>query len=141
MKKILSISLCLFALAIFSTSCDSGSDDDDTVVFDENMLIGTWKYEKDSKTTEYERFFSEKGDSPYENYKKGEAWVEPEVTEQDAQPFVWSITKSDNDNFAQIHLSENGTASPVTYTLTKLTSTEMSYKDGSKVKNFTKVVK
>ena len=107
------------------TSC-FGSSEEPT--FAENDLLGLWQ---ETGTEAYVRFTSEKDDTG--EYKYGREWDESEdIFESDLLPygngwFKYKLVKSD---LTEIHLMDNGGAEiPKIYVVTKLTDTELQYKD------------
>ncbi len=109
--------LCVVALSL--ASCQK--DDDG---FDETLLIGKWQC-----GTLYEKYLSD---------HNGSTWnTADEVSEDEAQPFTWTLEKS---TLTQIHIMEMGGNVPKVYTVTKLTSTTLCYEDNyGKSYTFTKV--
>jgi hypothetical protein len=107
----------------------------ETSVFDETLLIGRWSrsYTEDNQTkVEYYR---------YDNDGAGVTWVPAEdVTEAEGQVFTWVLDQSE---LTHIYLMEvSGTTITKIYTVTKLTSTTLEYKDDFNVTyTFTKVSK
>ena len=113
--------------------------------FQENDLLGLWK---EDDTEAFVRFTSEKDSTGV--YKFGYEWDEGDgVFESDRTNidskygngwFKWKLVKAD---LTEIHLMENGGAElPKVYTVSKLTDTELQYKDDFKVTHsFQKVVR
>lgn len=103
------------------------------ISYDEGLLIGKWSrtYTEDNQTkVEYYR---------YDSGGKGVTWVPAEdVTEAEGQAFSWILDQSDLTHIYVLEVS----STPVTkiYTVTKLTSTTLEYKDDFGVLySFTKV--
>lgn len=119
------------------TSC-FGSSEEPT--FMENDLLGLWQ---ETGTEAYVRFTSEKDETG--EYKYGREWNESEdIFESDLLPygngwFKYKLVKSD---LTEIHLMDNGGAEvPKVYIVTKLTDTELQYKDNfGTTHSFDKVV-
>ena len=109
--------------------------------FQENDLLGLWK--EDGKEA-FVRFTSEKDSTGV--YKYGREWdegdgvFESDLTKYGNGWFKWKLVKAD---LTEIHLMENGGADiPKVYTVSKLTDTELQYKDDFKVTHsFQKVVR
>ncbi|MCH4895731.1 hypothetical protein E0494_03325 [Marinilabiliaceae bacterium JC040] len=109
MKKIASMALCFVSIILLSTSCTKEEDKD----FDQQLLLGKWQ-----EGTLYER---------YDVGGTGATWdTADDVKESEAQPFTWTLKK---DQLGQVHLMQNGTKVPKTYTVTELSATTLSYKD------------
>ncbi len=108
--------LCVMALGL--ASCQKEEE------FDETLLIGKWK-----SGTLYEKYLSN---------HTGFTWdTKEDVSESEAQSFTWKLEKS---TLTQIHIMEVGGNVPKVYTVTKLTSTTLSYEDDyGKSYTFTKV--
>ncbi len=134
MKKSLIFAAILAVMAGFS-SCSLKND----VSFGENDLIGTWQ---ENGKEAFMRFTSEKADT---EYKYGYEWDEAEdIFPEDLIKygngwFKWKLVKAD---LTQIHLMDNGGAEiPKVYTVTKLTDTDLQFKDEFEVThNYKKVV-
>ena len=106
MKK-LSGFLVIFSVLALLYSCGKDTD------FDESLLYGKWK-----QGTLFEKYLSD-----------GTGWTwdtSDDVTEDDAQPFEWTL---DKDDLTQIHIMETGGKVPKVYKVTELTSTTFKYKD------------
>lgn len=113
--------------------------------FQESDLIGLWQ---ENGTKEFVRFTPEKDSTGV--YKFGYEWDEGDgVRESDRTNidskygngwFKWKLVKAD---LTEIHLMENsGAELPKVYTVSKLTDTELQYKDDFKVTHsFQKVVR
>lgn len=107
--------------------------------FNEANLIGLWQ---ENGTEAFVRFTTDNADG---GYQYGREWDEADdVTEGDLTPygsgwFKWQLVKSD---LTEIHFMENGGADiPKIYTVTKLTETELQYRDDyKKTHSFSKVV-
>ena len=127
----------LACIMIAMTSC-FGSSEEPTFV--ENDLLGLWQ---ETGTEAYVRFTSEKDETG--EYKYGREWDESEdIFESDLLPygngwFKYKLVKSD---LTEIHLMDNGGAEvPKVYIVTKLTDTELQYKDNfGTTHSFDKVV-
>lgn len=110
MKKlsVVIVSLCLITSTL--SSCDLFNTNEK---FDKAFLPGKWQ-----QGTLYERYYSN-GD--------GLTWdTIDDVTEDEAQPFTWTLTE---DNLTQIHIMEMGGKIPKNYTVTILTPTRLNYQD------------
>lgn len=105
----LSLSMVLGIMSFFLiTGCQK-----DDVSFEEDLLIGTWK-----SGTEYYK---------YKIDGTGGTWdTSDDVTEEEAQPFTWTLVKSD---LTHIHIMQSGDKIPKYYTVTELSSTTLKYKD------------
>jgi hypothetical protein len=121
--KLLFISILAVSAIIFSmSSCSPNTD----IEFDRNLLIGKWQ---ETNTLNFE---------VYGKDGSGYTWDEADdVTEAEAQPFTWGL----NGNvLTQVHTMEMGGNVPKTYTVTKLTATELVYEDNyGKVHSFDKI--
>lgn len=95
--------------------------------FEEELLFGKWQ---------------EIGTQVYYTYEQdytGKTWDEADdVTEEEAQPFTWTLDKSD---LTQIHIMQSGTKLPKYYTVIELTASSLKYEDetGGKEHSFKKV--
>ena len=119
------------------TSC-FGSSEEPTFV--ENDLLGLWQ---ETGTEAYVRFTSEKDNTG--EYKYGREWDESEdIFESDLLPYGngWFKYKLVQSDLTEIHLMDNGGAEvPKVYVVTKLTDTELQYKDNfGTTHSFEKVV-
>lgn len=119
------------------TSC-FGSSEEPT--FAENDLLGLWQ---ETGTEAYVRFTSEKDET--NEYKYGREWDESEdIFESDLLPYGngWFKYKLVQSDLTEIHLMDNGGAEvPKVYVVTKLTDTELQYKDNfGTTHSFDKVV-
>ena len=95
-------------ISLLTVSCEPTEES-----FDEALLIGKWK----SGTLFYK----------YLADGTGGTWdTSEDVTEAEAQPFTWTLVKSE---LTQIHILE--VVGPVTkiYTVTELTETSLKYED------------
>lgn len=92
--------------------------------FDDTLLIGKWV-----SGTEYYR---------YDIDGKGVSWdTSEDVTEQEGQPFFWTLVKSD---LTLIHVVIMGGNVEKYYTITELTATSLKYRDDfGKTYSFSKV--
>ena len=127
----------LACIMIAMTSC-FGSSEEPTFV--ENDLLGLWQ---ETGTEAYVRFTSEKDDTG--EYKYGREWDESEdIFESDLLPYGngWFKYKLVQSDLTEIHLMDNGGAEvPKVYVVTKLTDTELQYKDNfGTTHSFDKVV-
>jgi hypothetical protein len=131
------IFLALGAVMVAFSACSLFGNKE--VSFSESDLIGTWQ---ENGTEAFVRFLTEKADS---DYKYGYEWNEAEdVFPEDLVKygngwFKWKLVKAD---LTEIHLMDNGGAEiPKIYTVTRLTDTDLEYKDDFGVKHaFSKVV-
>ena len=127
----------LACIMIAMTSC-FGSSEEPTFV--ENDLLGLWQ---EKGTEAYVRFTSEKDETG--EYKYGREWNESEdIFESDLLPYGngWFKYKLVQSDLTEIHLMDNGGAEvPKVYVVTKLTDTELQYKDNfGTTHSFDKVV-
>jgi len=82
--------------------------------FDSSLIYGKWQSGQEYWV--------------YETSGTGHTWDEADdVTEAEAQQFVWKI---DGSALQITHIGEMGEQIPKDYTLTELSSTTLSYKDG-----------
>jgi len=111
--------LAVLSVAVLLNSCSKEEE------FDETLLYGKWK-----TGTVYYKYLSDHNGSTWD--------TSDDVTEDEAQPFTWTLVKSE---LKQIHIMEMGGNVPKTYTVTKLTTTTLEYKDvvSNKTYSFTKV--
>jgi hypothetical protein len=118
MKKLLVCLMLCFSFSVLFNSCEV----EDTF-FDESLLIGKWV-----SGTVYYKYLSD---------HSGKTWdTSDDVTEAEAQPFTWTLVKSE---LTHIHIMEVGGNVPKVYTVTELTSTTLKYKDDfGKTYSFTK---
>jgi len=121
MKRFYISIVTIFTFALLLTSCDLFKKDKD---FDKNLLPGKWK-----ENTVYEKYYSN---------GEGATWdTSDDVTEDEAQPFTWTLVK---EELTQIHIMEMGGKIPKRYTVTVLTPTKLSYHDDyDKSHTFSKV--
>ena len=133
MKKRIVFLSVLAVIAVTMTSCWNVPEPE--VVFDEANLLGLWSKGDatglDSVPVEFVRFTAEQDETG--EYKYGRQWDESEdIYEEDLVPygngwFKYKLVKSD---LTEIHLMDNGGAeAPKVYVVTKLTDTELQYKD------------
>ena len=114
MKNLKLISLAIIAVTTIIVSMSSCSPDSD-VEFDKTLLYGKWQ---ENKTKNFEVYNSD---------GTGYTWDEADdVTEAEAQQFTWTL---EGDALTHIHIMEMGANIPKVYTVTKLTATELTYKD------------
>lgn len=125
MKQRSLVVVFLVVIAVAMTSCFGPSNEPDFVEAD---LLGLWQ---ETGTEAYVRFTAEQDETG--EYKYGCEWDESEdIFESDLQPygngwFKYKLVKSD---LTEIHLMDNGGAEvPKVYVVTKLTDTELQYKD------------
>ncbi|MBO4281941.1 MAG: hypothetical protein J5873_01935 [Bacteroidales bacterium] len=110
MRRIVSRILIGMALSVLVVSCKDKEED-----FDENLLVGKWV-----EGTEYYR---------YDDSHSGVTWDTGEdMSEEEALPFTWSLSGT---RFVHYHIMEGGQIVPQTYTMTKLSSTLLEYRDAS----------
>ena len=134
-KSILRIALVAMVGAVVA-SCSLGTEP----TFQENDLLGLWQ--EDDKGA-FVRFTAEKDSTGVYKYgcewNEGEGVFESDLTTYGNGWFKWKLVKAD---LTEIHLMENGGAElPKVYTVSKLTDTELQYKDDFKnVHSFQKVV-
>ena len=127
----------LACIMIAMTSC-FGSNEEPTFV--EANLLGLWQ---ETGTEAYVRFTNEQDDKG--EYKYGREWDESEdIFESDLKPYGngWFKYKLVQSDLTEIHLMDNGGAEvPKIYVVTKLTDTELQYKDNfGTTHSFDKVV-
>lgn len=111
----------------------------ETPTFSQSDLLGLWQ---ENDTQHFVRFTAEKADSAYMYARE---WDEADdVTEGDLKPygngwFKWKLVQTD---LTEIHLMDNGGAEiPKIFTVTKLTESELQYKDDyKKTRSYQKVV-
>lgn len=134
-KSILHTALVAMVGALVA-SCSLGTEP----TFQENDLIGLWQ---EDGTEAFVRFTAEKDSTGVYKYgcewDEGDGVFESDLTKYGNGWFKWQLVKAD---LTEIHLMENGGAeSPKVYTVSKLTDTELQYKDDFKVTHsFHKVV-
>lgn len=134
-KSILRIALVAMVGAVVA-SCSLGTEP----TFQENDLLGLWQ---EDDTEAFVRFTSEKDSTGVYKYgcewDEGDGVFESDLTKYGNGWFKWKLVKAD---LTEIHLMENGWAEePKVYTVSKLTDTELQYKDNFKVTHsFQKVV-
>lgn len=114
--------IAVTAIIVSMSSCSPDTD----VEFDRTLLIGKWQ---ETNTLNFE---------VYGKDGSGYTWDEADdVTEAEAQPFTWGLK---GDVLTQVHTMEMGGNVPKTYTVTKLTATELIYEDNyGKVHSFDKI--
>ena len=127
----------LVVIAVAMTSCFGPSNEPDFVEAD---LLGLWQ---ETGTEAYVRFTNEQDDKG--EYKYGREWDESEdIFESDLKPYGngWFKYKLVQSDLTEIHLMDNGGAEvPKVYVVTKLTDTELQYKDNfGTTHSFDKVV-
>lgn len=119
-KNSLHFGLFLCCLALLMAGCDLFNHEEK---YDKTLLTGTW-----ASGTLHEH---------YNTAGTGYTWdTADDVTEEEAQPFTWTLEGS---TLTQIHQMEMGGNVPKTYTVTKLNATTLSYHDDyGKYYTFTK---
>ena len=119
MKKFI---VCLVVFMSFSVLFNSCTKDEE--FFQESFLIGKWV-----SGTVYYKYLSD---------YSGKTWdTADDVTEAEAQPFTWTLVKSE---LTHIHIMVVGGNIPKVYTVTELTATTLRYKDDfGKSYSFTKL--
>ncbi|MCR4825959.1 MAG: hypothetical protein K5882_03310 [Bacteroidales bacterium] len=119
-KNILQFGLFVCCIAILMSSCDLFNRKEK---FDKTLLSGCWV-----SGTLYE-YYNADG--------TGHTWdILDDVTEEEAQPFTWTLEKR---TLTQIHQMEMGGNVPKIYTVTKLNATTLEYHDDyGKYYTFTK---
>ena len=127
----------LLVIAVAMTSCFGPSNEPDFVEAD---LLGLWQ---ETGTEAYVRFTAEQDETG--EYKYGCEWDESEdIFESDLLPYGngWFKYKLVQSDLTEIHLMDNGGAEvPKVYVVTKLTDTELQYKDNfGTTHSFDKVV-
>jgi len=109
-KNSLHFGLFLCCLALLMAGCDLFNHEEK---FDKTLLTGTW-----AAGTLHEH---------YNEIGTGYTWdTADDVTEEEAQPFTWTLEGS---TLTQIHQMEMGGNVPKTYTVTKLNATTLAYHD------------
>ena len=112
--------LIIFSLLILTAILFSNCGGE-TLIVDENLLIGRWK-----------------SGSLYEVYEAGGSGYTcdeaDDVTEDERQQFEWSIT--DNNILTKVHLMEMGGRIPKVYSITQLNSVSLVYEDDYGVKHY-----
>lgn len=104
MRKLLDL-LLITLITLFVQSCQSEED--------QSLLIGTWK-----SSAVYQEF---KADG------SGSTWdVAEDVNKDEAQTFKWTL---DGKELMIMHNQEMTRAIPKNYTITKLTTTDLQYRD------------
>ncbi len=107
MKKVLFLATVILLSSALFNSCKKEES------FDEVLLYGKWK-----QGTLYYKYSAD---------HKGSTWdTADDVTEEEAQPFTWTL---DNSDLTQIHIMEMGPGVPKSYTVTELTATSLKYHD------------
>lgn len=118
--KILRLIGLYVAISVFFSGCDSIFHREK---FDKNLLSGYWI---SGTLHEY-----------YDADGTGYTWdTVDDVNEDEAQRFTWSL---ENTTLTQLHQMEMGGVIPKTYTVTKLSATNLNYHDDyGKYYSFTK---
>ena len=107
-KRTLIYLTAFMLLTFLAVSCEPEEQS-----FDESLLIGKWQ----SGTVFYK----------YLADGTGGTWdTADDVTEDEAQPFTWTLVKSE---LTHIHILEMGGTVPKVYTVTELTETTLKYHD------------
>ena len=109
MKKTFYFLVSLLVISALFNSCTKDE-------FDEALLYagsGKWR-----TGTLYYKYLSNGNGSTWD--------TKDDVTEDEAQPFTWTLVKSE---LRQIHIMTMGGNIPKTYTVTKLTASTLEYKD------------
>jgi hypothetical protein len=121
-KQMISYLAGFFLITFLVVSCETTEE----VSFDQSLLIGKWQ-----SGTLYYKYLSD---------GTGGTWdTADDVTEEEAQPFTWTLVK---DELTQIHQLQIGGSVPKVYTVTELSETSLKYEDDFGVKySFTKVSK
>ncbi|MDD2307361.1 MAG: lipocalin family protein [Prolixibacteraceae bacterium] len=119
MKKLFVCLMVCFSFSVLFNSCQQ-----DEAFFQESFLIGKWV-----SGTVYYKYLSD---------YTGSTWdTKDNVKEEEAQPFTWTLVKSE---LTHIHIMEMGGNIPKVYTVTELTATTLKYKDAfDKTFSFTKM--
>jgi len=116
MKRISLYSAIILTIIVTIVSCTPVES------FDEALLIGKWK----SGTLYYR----------YDNTGSGATWdTADDVTEAEGTKFTWILDQSDLTQILQMDIS--GATVTKAYTVTKLTSTTLEYKDELSGKTYT----
>jgi hypothetical protein len=115
-KTIIWLAITVLCVVIGVSSCGEANS------FDSAMLVGKWRRispnANGAQKYEYYRFY---------NNGNGAAWDEADdVSENEAQPFTWTLTGS---TFRLVHKGEMGQVVPKTYTMLTLTDAILSFKD------------
>lgn len=131
MKKLIYILLGLLLTACIC-SCKKKSSDPE---FDQSLLYGRWQ-----EGTVFEHYYDSPIDFVLANNDtvqvNGITWDASEVEEDEAQAFNWTLKDA---TLTQEHVGTFITV-PKVYTLTKLTSSELTYEDNfGTVHQYTKV--
>lgn len=104
------VRILIVSLAFVAIACGDPIGETD---FDAYLLYGKWE-----NNGVFER---------YDRDGTGATWdTNDDVTEDEAQPFEWTL---DGARLYQEHKMWNGAIVPKTFTLTRLTSTSLEYKD------------
>ena len=125
MKNLKLILISIIAVSAIILSMSSCSPDTD-VEFDKTLLYGKWQ---ENNTQNFE---------VYKEDGTGYTWDEADdVTEAEAQPFTWTLN---GETLQHIHIMEMSANIPKYYTVTKLSATELAYKeDYGKIHTFSKI--
>ncbi len=109
MKKVFYCVIAVTVCFLLLVSCKKEKE-----YFNETLLIGKWV-----SGTEFYK---------YESNGTGSTWdTSDDVSEEEAQAFEWTLVE---DELTHIHLMEIGSAVvPKVYTVTKLTTGTLEYKD------------
>ena len=122
MKHLKLILIAILAVSTIIVSMSSCSPDT-SVEFDKTLLYGKWQeiniVDNIIDTTLNFEVYDADG--------TGYTWDEADdITETEAQKFIWAI---EDNTLTIIHIMEMGGNIPKKYTITKLTTTELSYED------------
>lgn len=114
MKHLKLFIIAFFAVTTIILSMSSCAPDTD-VEYDKTLLTGKWQ---ENNTLNFEVYNAD---------GTGYTWDEADdVTEAEAQPFTWTLEAA---TLTHIHIMEMGADIPKTYTVTALSTTELSYED------------
>jgi len=106
-KNLIYLITCVLMMSLM-VSCEPEEES-----FDESLLIGKWK----SGTLYYK----------YLSNGSGGTWdTSDDVSESEAQPFTWTLEKSE---LTHLFVMELGGIVPKVYTVTALTETSLKFKD------------
>jgi len=126
MKKLIVCLVTFLSLAFVFNSCTK-----EDISFDETLLYGKWV--STSGVHSGSVYFKYLADG------NGGTWdTADNVLESEAQPFTWTLVKSE---LTQIHIMQIGGNIPKVYTVTELTASSLKYHDDYGANfSFTKVV-
>lgn len=138
----------IWTVAIIAVIITFGACDPIEPGFDRTLLIGKWRRPSQVENAPQDTYEYYRYDATYSDYKlhlkdttvkvNGATWdTGDDVTEAEAQPFVWTLEKA---RLTQIHIMEVGGNIPKTYTIRTLTdSTLVCDDDFGTRKSFVKV--